>query len=136
VEAAGIEPASASASSVRLYERSFRFRFAYLSVPVSHSNLQPVRSYFPGDRLRAMRCTPRAPHDDGGLFTSFHEKAHSVKADVAARRGRVQRLCPSPCFHPHFREPLIFGGSVHYEIRLFGLLLTRRCNLPIGLSPP
>jgi hypothetical protein len=57
------------------------------------------------------------------LFTSFHEKAHSVKADVAARRGRVQRLCPSPCFHPHFREPLIFGGSVHYEIRLFGLLL-------------
>ncbi len=33
VEAAGFEPASASAPSVRFYERSFRFSFAYLSGP-------------------------------------------------------------------------------------------------------
>src|SRR5829696_2213714 len=38
------------------------------------------------------------------------------------------------CFHPHsLGEPTLFGGSVHYEILLLGLL-RRRCNLRSGLS--
>ena len=67
---------------------------------------------------------------------NFHEKAHFVKADLAALdRGRAQQLSPSR--YASIRtlgEPALFSGSVHYGIRLLGLL-RRRCNLLIGLSP-
>jgi hypothetical protein len=55
---------------------------------------------------------------------NFHEKAHFVKGrrgglGVAERNGF---LCPSR--YASIRtlgEPALFGGSVHYGIRLFGL---------------
>src|SRR5215218_3841134 len=55
---------------------------------------------------------------------NFHEKAHFVKADVAAPlRGRAQRL--RVLRHASIRtvrESTFLGDSVHYEIHLFGLL--------------
>jgi len=37
-----------------------------------------------------------------GEQANFHEKAHSVKADVAAPWwSSATTPCPSPCFHPH-----------------------------------
>ena len=36
------------------------------------------------------------------LKANFHEKAHFVKADVAAPLwSSATALCPSLCFHPH-----------------------------------
>ncbi len=64
---------------------------------------------------------------------NFHEKAHFVKADVAALdRGRAQQLSPSR--YASIRtldEPALLGDSVHYEIRLLGLIGC--CNLRSGL---
>ena len=52
MEAAGIEPASANAPSVRFYERSFRFGFAYLGRPGRRRGASPL-------------CVPsRAPGQD------------------------------------------------------------------------
>jgi hypothetical protein len=42
VEAAGFEPASANAPSVRFYERSFRFSFAYLGRPGRRREASPL----------------------------------------------------------------------------------------------
>src|SRR5215212_10033830 len=56
-------------------------------------------------------------------YANFHEKALFVKADVAAPRGRAQRLCVLR--YASIRtldEPMLFGDSVHCEIHLFGLL--------------
>jgi hypothetical protein len=37
------------------------------------------------------------------VYANFHEKAHFVKADVAAPSwSSATTLCPSLCFHPHF----------------------------------
>jgi hypothetical protein len=55
---------------------------------------------------------------------NFHEKAHFVKG----RRGglvavETNGFCPSR--YASIRtvsEPTLFGGSVHHEIRLFGLI--------------
>src|SRR5215213_874639 len=59
-----------------------------------------------------------------GDLSNFHEKAHFVKADVAAPlRGRAQRL--RVLRHASIRtvrESTFLGDSVHYEIHLFGLL--------------
>jgi hypothetical protein len=68
-------------------------------------------------------------------YTNFHEKAHFVKADVAALiGGRAQRLHVLRAMLPSaLLVSLLFGGSVHCEILLFGLP-RRRCNLRISLS--
>jgi hypothetical protein len=70
------------------------------------------------------------------MYANFHEKAQFVKG----RRGGLVAvetngfLCPSRYASIRtFNEPTLFGGSVHYEIRLFGLP-RRRCILLIGLS--
>ena len=42
VEAAGFEPASASAPSVRFYEHSFRFRFAFRDGPGRRREASPL----------------------------------------------------------------------------------------------
>jgi hypothetical protein len=42
VEAAGFEPASASAPSVRFYEHSFRFRFAFRDGPERRREASPL----------------------------------------------------------------------------------------------
>ena len=57
-----------------------------------------------------------------GAMTNFHEKAHSVKGDVAALdRGRAQRLCVLRAMLPTaLLVSLLFGDSVHHEILLFG----------------
>jgi hypothetical protein len=66
--------------------------------------------------------------------TNFYEKALFVKPTwrlciLAERIG----FCPSRYASIRtLRELTLFGGSVHYEIRL--LRLIRRCNLRSGLS--
>src|SRR5215203_3467423 len=65
---------------------------------------------------------------------NFHEKAHSVKADVAAPWWSSPTILVLRAMLPSALSvsPLL-GGSVHYGIRLFGLP-RRRCDLRIGLS--
>jgi hypothetical protein len=57
VEAAGFEPASASAPSVRFYERSSRFSFALRDGPGRHREASPldVPSAF---RARTLKVSP------------------------------------------------------------------------------
>ena len=64
---------------------------------------------------------------------NFHEKAHFVKADVAAPRVEPNGFVSFAMLPSALLVSLLFGDSVHYEIHLFGLL-RRRCNLPIGLA--
>ncbi len=51
-------------------------------------------------------------------------------------RGSVQWLSRpfALCFHPHFREPAIFGDSVHYEIRLFELKALQSSDRSVFLT--
>jgi hypothetical protein len=68
---------------------------------------------------------------------NFHEKAHFVKVDVATLRSWSSATALRPSRYASIRtldEPTLFGGSVHREIQLSGLL-RRRCNLRIGLCP-
>jgi hypothetical protein len=42
------------------------------------------------------------PTSQNMAWANFHEKAHSVKADVAASLwASATAVRPSPCFHPH-----------------------------------
>jgi hypothetical protein len=63
---------------------------------------------------------------------NFHEKAHSVKAAVAAPLWSSATAVPFAMLPSALSVSSLFGDSVHYEIRLFGLI--RCCNLRIGLS--
>jgi hypothetical protein len=77
---------------------------------------------------------PSGTSSENSLNANFHEKAHFVKADVAAPVSSVTTPCPSR--YASIRtvsESTLLGDSVHYEIHLFGLP-RRRCNLRIGLS--
>jgi hypothetical protein len=57
------------------------------------------------------------------LLANFHEKALFVKADVAAPRVRAQRLRVLRAMLPSaLSVSPFFCGSVHYGIRLFGLI--------------
>jgi hypothetical protein len=53
------------------------------------------------------------------LSTDFHEKAISVKADVAAITMTGYAGCPCHASIRSLCEPLPGGGSVHYDVRLF-----------------
>jgi hypothetical protein len=67
---------------------------------------------------------------------NFHEKAHFVKADVAAPEIVARRSAPSPSRYASIRTLFVgqlSGDPVHHKIRLLGLS-TWRCNLRIGLS--
>jgi hypothetical protein len=57
-------------------------------------------------------------------YANFHEKAHFVKADVAAPFAveRYDSASFALRFHSHSRGALFFCDSVHYGIRLLGLL--------------
>ena len=57
VEAAGLEPASASASSVRFYERSSRFSFAYRDGPGRRREASPL-NVPPAHRARTRGVIP------------------------------------------------------------------------------
>ena len=72
-------------------------------------------------------------------MANFHEKAHFVKADVAAVVAAKPNgfLCPSRYASIRtFSEPTLFGGSVHYEIRLdSGYYSGAAIFLPVSLTP-
>jgi hypothetical protein len=57
VEAAGFEPASASAPSVRFYEHSFRFGFAFRDGPGRRREASPL-GVPPAHRARTRRVSP------------------------------------------------------------------------------
>jgi hypothetical protein len=63
---------------------------------------------------------PTPPTSENSVYANFHEKAHFVKADVAAPSGS-SATTPCPSRYASIRtlsEPALLGGSVHYGIRL------------------
>src|SRR5215211_6262704 len=72
------------------------------------SSIQSLSFTMPPSALFSTRLlSPKHPTPQGSglrriLQVNFHEKAHFVKADVAAPVSSATTLCPSLCFHPHF----------------------------------
>ncbi len=58
-----------------------------------------------GEKQDSQRCRTGAMWTcENPIQADFHEKAHSVKADVAAAVAECNGSLPfALCFHPHFR---------------------------------
>jgi hypothetical protein len=90
VEAAGLEPASASAPSARFYERSSRFNFAYLDGPGRRRGASPL-SVPPVPRARTRRVSPLA--DTGSRAVGHPGRWAALLKQQQPVPRRFRRVC-------------------------------------------